>query len=152
MSRAHPILYDWFGRGHGAVPGISNCRLRDTHWQFHIDHIIARQHGCATDADNLALACLHCNRDKGPNIAGRRPTTGAIVRLFHPRSDRWNDHFDWKGAVLSAKTDVGLVTIQAPAMNEADFVACFVSGRRNAAAGHGSLNAAARYNIASSNV
>jgi HNH endonuclease len=89
---------------------------------FHIDHIIARQHGGATSAENLALACLHCNRHKGPNIAGRLPATGDIVRLFHPRFDGWNDHFEWDGAILSAKSDVGLVTIQVLAINEDDFV------------------------------
>jgi hypothetical protein len=90
---------------------------------FHIDHIIARQHGGATAADNLALACLHCNRHKGPNIAGRHPATGDIVRLFHPRCESWSDHFEWDGAIVSAKSDIGLVTIQVPAINEADFVA-----------------------------
>ena len=49
-----------------------------------IDHIIARQHGGKTPADNLALACIRCNRHKGPNVAGVDPTTEEIVRLFHP--------------------------------------------------------------------
>jgi hypothetical protein len=94
---------------------------------FHIDHISARQHGGETVADNLALACLHCNRHKGPNLAGRNPATGEIVRLFHPRNDRWSDHFEWDGALLSARTDVGLVTIQVLAINEPDFVAVRVA-------------------------
>lgn len=90
---------------------------------FHVDHIIARQHGGRSDTGNLALACLHCNRHKGPNIAGRHPATGAVVRLFHPRSDSWRAHFEWDGAILSPKSDVGLVTIQVLAINDADFVA-----------------------------
>lgn len=90
---------------------------------FHIDHIVARQHGGETVADNLALACLHCNRHKGPNIAGRLPGTGDIVRLFHPRRDRWTDHFEWHGAMLSANSDIGLVTIQVLAINQPDFAA-----------------------------
>jgi len=36
---------------------------------FHVDHITPRQHGGSTEPDNLALACLHCNRHKGPNLA-----------------------------------------------------------------------------------
>ena len=32
------------------------------------DHIVSRQHGGATEANNLALAYLCCNRFKGPNI------------------------------------------------------------------------------------
>jgi hypothetical protein len=71
----------------------------------------------------VLLACLHCNRHKGPNLAGRHPATGEIVRVFHPRNDPWSDHFEWDGAVLSARTDVGLVTIRVLAINEADFVA-----------------------------
>ena len=31
---------------------------------FHVDHIIARQHGGLTIAGNLALACLYCNGTK----------------------------------------------------------------------------------------
>jgi 5-methylcytosine-specific restriction endonuclease McrA len=31
------------------------------------DHIIAEQHGGQTNGDNLALACVDCNRFKGPN-------------------------------------------------------------------------------------
>jgi 5-methylcytosine-specific restriction endonuclease McrA len=60
---------------------------------FQIDHIIARQHAGTSDEQNLALACIHCNRFKGPNIAGLDPETGELVRLFHPRTDKWADHF-----------------------------------------------------------
>src|ERR1700677_1421335 len=45
---------------------------------FQIDHIVARQHGGATVSENLALACIHCNRYKGPNIAGIDPENGAL--------------------------------------------------------------------------
>jgi hypothetical protein len=38
---------------------------------FHVDRIIARQHGGEAGPENLALACLHCNQHKRPNIAGR---------------------------------------------------------------------------------
>ena len=78
---------------------------------FHVDHIIARKHGGDTTIDNLALACLHCNRHKGPNIAGRDVATGDLVRLFHPRQDRWSDHFAWSGAELVGRTPIGRITI-----------------------------------------
>ena len=32
---------------------------------FHIEHIVARQHGGGDGAENLALACYHCNLHKG---------------------------------------------------------------------------------------
>jgi hypothetical protein len=84
---------------------------------FQIDHVIARQHGGLTEPDNLALACIHCNRFKGPNVAGVDSTSGLIVRLFHPRRDEWSKHFAWNGVLLTAQTDVGRVTIQVLNMN-----------------------------------
>jgi hypothetical protein len=64
------------------------------------DHIIAKQHGGSDELHNLALACIHCNRYKGPNIAGMGPDTGELTRLFHPRSDDCHRHFAWKGAEI----------------------------------------------------
>ena len=84
---------------------------------------VARQHGGLTVLENLALACLHCNRHKGPNIAGADPNTGELVRLFHPRLDHWNEHFEWAGAELAGRTTVGRVTIHVLAINDADFLA-----------------------------
>ncbi|MGO9259964.1 MAG: HNH endonuclease [Bryobacteraceae bacterium] len=101
------------------------CRLPASVYPlpFHVDHISARQHGGATVPDNLALACLHCNRHKGPNIAGRDPGTGQLGRLFHPRLDMWSDHFVWAGAELIGKTVIGRITIQVLAVNNPDFLA-----------------------------
>jgi len=101
------------------------CRLPASVYPlpFHVDHIIAQQHGGLTGLENLALACLHCNRHKGPNIAGRDPVTGEIVRLFHPRQDQWSDHFAWTRAALVARTVIGRVTTQVLAINDPDFLA-----------------------------
>lgn len=84
---------------------------------FQIDHIIAEQHDGESEMSNLALACPHCNRYKGPNIAGFDPLTGQLVRLFHPRSDRWVDHFEFDSARITGKTPVGRATVQVLAMN-----------------------------------
>jgi hypothetical protein len=78
---------------------------------FQIDHIIARKHHGLTIARNLALACFLCNNHKGPNIAGRDPRTGRIVRLFHPRRHKWEEHFRWDGARLMGSTAIGRATI-----------------------------------------
>ena len=69
---------------------------------FQIDHIVAEKHGGQTVEDNLALACPHCNRFKGPNIAGLNAESGEAIRLFHPRKDTWSDHFAWEGLASSA--------------------------------------------------
>jgi hypothetical protein len=46
-----------------------------------------------------------------------------MVRLFHPRRDRWSDHFHWQGAIAWGLTPVGRVTIEVLAMNHSDDVA-----------------------------
>ena len=83
-----------------------------------IDHIIARQHGGETVAENLALCCGRCNLSKGPNIAGLDPETKHLTRLYHPRKDKWVEHFRYEGAVMVGLTDVGRTTIAVLAMNQ----------------------------------
>src|SRR5436190_357500 len=78
---------------------------------FHIDHVIARQHGGLTIPSNLALACFACNLRKGPSLASRDSRTRRIVRLFHPRRQRWSRHFKWRGALLVGRTAIGRATI-----------------------------------------
>ncbi len=84
---------------------------------FQIDHIVAEKHGGETVASNLALACPHCNLYKGPNIAGVDTASGQVVRLFHPRSDVWNEHFRFEAARIIGKSPIGRVTVQVLAMN-----------------------------------
>jgi 5-methylcytosine-specific restriction endonuclease McrA len=78
---------------------------------FQIDHIIPRKHGGRTTADNLALSCFYCNSYKGPNLSGIDPMAEQIVTLFHPKRDRWEDHFQWLGPLLRGLTPVGRATI-----------------------------------------
>jgi hypothetical protein len=90
---------------------------------FQIDHIIAEQHGGRTVRSNLALSCLFCNKRKGPNIAGIDPKSRRMVRLFHPRRDKWNRHFRWRGPVLVGRTAIGRATIAVLAINDIQNVA-----------------------------
>jgi hypothetical protein len=85
--------------------------------RFQIDHVIARQHDGPTEPANLALCCLDCNLHKGPNISSRDPIGGAMIRLFDPRTDRWNDHFQWDGPVAVGLTPIGRATVRLLAMN-----------------------------------
>jgi HNH endonuclease len=85
--------------------------------QFELDHILARQHGGATTLENLAFICQNCNLHKGPNIAGLDPATGRMTRLYHPRSDVWQEHFRWAGHELIGLSDVGRSTIRVLNMN-----------------------------------
>lgn len=95
------------------------CRSAQQHYpeRFQIDHIIARQHGGATTPENLALCCLDCNSRKGPNIAGRDPTTGQIIPLFNPRAQSWAEHFQWSGPYVMGLTASGRATIAVLALN-----------------------------------
>jgi|SRR5687767_8334339 hypothetical protein len=80
--------------------------------QFEIDHITARKHGGRSVFGNLALACLHCNGHKGPNIAGIDPKTHRLSALFNPRRHKWARHFRWTGAHLVGRTSIGRTTIE----------------------------------------
>jgi hypothetical protein len=90
---------------------------------FQMDHIIAEQHGGQMILENLANSCLRCNKRKGPNIAGIDATTGEVVRLFHPRRDRWEEHFAWHGATLVGLTPIARATIAVLAINHPSAVA-----------------------------
>ncbi len=69
-------------------------------YRLHVEHVIAKQHGGADHPDNLALACHHDNEHKGPNLSGIDPKTGKVVRLFHPRRQRWSRHFRFAGPII----------------------------------------------------
>ena len=84
---------------------------------FHVEHAIALQHGGTDDPSNLALACDRCNLFKGPNLTSIDSETGAIIPLFHPRQDIWNDHFVFHGPRIIGLTPQGRVTVQLLNMN-----------------------------------
>lgn len=89
---------------------------------FHIEHVQAQQHVEDDSLENLALACPDCNRHKGPNLTTVDPQTRLIVRLFHPRQDVWDAHFEYRGAILVGRTLVGEATIRLLQMNTVERV------------------------------
>lgn len=89
------------------------CRLRqehDAYHAFHVEHVVARQHRGKDGLENLAWACQHCNLHKGTNLASFDPDTNEVVRLFHPRRDRWEEHFALDGPRIVGRTAVGRTT------------------------------------------
>lgn len=82
----------------------------DTFFGCEVDHIISVKHGGATAEDNLAYACMICNRQKGSDLGSILWRTGELVRFFNPRIDRWEDHFELDGALIKPLTDIGEVT------------------------------------------
>lgn len=101
------------------------CRLEQAHHElpFQVEHIIAKKHKGDDDRENLALSCYSCNAFKGPNIAGIDPLSQALTRLFHPRRDRWDEHFSWVGCELVGSTDVGRTTVEVLRINNEESMA-----------------------------
>ena len=49
------------------------CRLHEDDadfLSFHVEHVVAKQHGGTDDPDILCFACAEGNWAKGPNLAG----------------------------------------------------------------------------------
>ena len=84
---------------------------------FHVEHIIARQHGGTNDLSNLAWSCDRCNFSKGPNLSCIDDETGEIVLLFHPRRDVWSEHFALQGPLIVGLTPTGRAVVALLQMN-----------------------------------
>jgi len=89
---------------------------------FHVEHIVARQHGGGDDPGNLCLACPDCNRHKGPNLASIDPQTRELTPLFDPRKYSWDQHFVLQEARIVGLTPTGRATVRLLNMNEEDRV------------------------------
>ena len=76
-----------------------------------VDHIRSQKLHGPTAMENLCLACAQCNSSKGTLASGYDPVTDDMVRLFNPRVDEWDEHFDWDGPLLVGKTATGRTTI-----------------------------------------
>ena len=84
------------------------------------DHILATKHGGRTTADNLALACIHCNRRKGSDLASIDSVTGQVTPLFNPRTQDWPEHFSLSGAHIAPLSPEGRVTVALLQLNHPD--------------------------------
>lgn len=96
------------------------CMMRavwESLYTYHVEHIVARQHGGGDGMENLALACNHCNLHKGPNLTSLDPDGCRLVPLFHPRVDVWTDHFKMENGIISGITSTGRTTVFLLEMN-----------------------------------
>jgi len=96
------------------------CRFPDEQlpWSpFHLDHLVARQHGGGDEAANLVWACARCNSRKGTNLSGVGPDSSEIVRIFNPRVQSWNDHFTIVDGAVLGLTPTGRATVWLLDMN-----------------------------------
>lgn len=91
---------------------------------FTFDHILPRSRDGLTTPDNLALACFSCNQHKAARINALDPATGLIVPLFHPREQKWDEHFTWDATftLMQGLTPTGRATIAALHLNRSGLV------------------------------
>jgi hypothetical protein len=89
------------------------------------DHITPASRGGLTTFDNVCLACRTCNEFKTNTIRAVDPLTQESAPLFHPRQQRWQDHFAWSldGTKVEGTTAIGRATVVALRMNHALIVA-----------------------------
>jgi 5-methylcytosine-specific restriction endonuclease McrA len=90
---------------------------------LHVEHIVPKVHGGTDELENLALACIDCNLHKGTNLTGLDPDNGQVTRLFHPREQFWQDHFEWRGIRIVGKSAVGRTTVRVLHLNSEDQLA-----------------------------
>ncbi len=101
------------------------CRMPERLLPFHrfeADHIRPEKFGGSTSEENLAWSCLPCNRHKGPLVAGHDPDSSELVRLFNPRSDAWDEHFQYRAPHIVGRTAIGRASAWALEMNSPDYV------------------------------
>jgi hypothetical protein len=84
-----------------------------------VEHVVPTAEGGETVRDNVWIACRRCNSFKASRAAGVDPITNQTVRLFHPRNDRWLDHFRWSidGTRIVGVTAIGRATVETLQMN-----------------------------------
>ena len=84
----------------------------DMYFGCEVDHIISLKHGGQSTVNNLAYACVFCNRHKGSDIGSILWRSGNLVRFFNPRTDHWGDHLKLDGDDIKPESDIGEVTVQ----------------------------------------
>lgn len=87
--------------------------------RLQIDHVIPRAKGGSDTDDNLCLACELCNQYKWTKTQGLDPQSGETVVLFHPRQQKWHEHFTWSedGTEIIGLTAYGRATVVAFKLN-----------------------------------
>src|SRR5215203_1895953 len=92
--------------------------INNTYFGGEIEHIISIKHGGKTEADNLALACQPCNRNKGSDLGSIAEKSKLLIRFFNPRTDNWFEHFRLSEGLIEPLTEIGEVTIKVLGFND----------------------------------
>ena len=99
------------------------CPATYSAFTLQVDHILPESKGGISTEDNLAYSC-GCNGFKNQAAEGQDTQTNTTVPLFHPRLNRWQDHFQWSedGLEIIGTTPTGRVTVVALNMNRPGLV------------------------------
>jgi len=91
---------------------------------FSVEHITPVSKNGETIADNLALACQGCNNYKYIKTQGLDPVTIEIINLYHPRQQKWEDHFTWDDnySKIIGLTPTGRATVEVLKLNREGLV------------------------------
>jgi hypothetical protein len=91
------------------------CRAPEAvfNFPFEVEHVIPTSRGGADDEANLCLACRACNLRKSDRLVHYDDLTRAEAPLFHPREQRWSDHFiaDYESGEIQGTTPTGRATV-----------------------------------------
>lgn len=84
-----------------------------------VEHIVPVSRSGDDSTTNWALACRSCNLYKATHVSGWDPDSQAAVRLFHPRRDQWDDHFQVaiQSGEIVGQTPLGRATVSCLKMN-----------------------------------
>jgi hypothetical protein len=88
------------------------------------DHIIPVALGGKTIFLNLAYSCGSCNSYKNQKTADVDEVSKVEVALFHPRLQKWSDHFEWSDDFKYVKgiTPTGRATVKGLRLNRQEVV------------------------------
>jgi HNH endonuclease len=98
-------------------------------WPLSVDHVIPRSSRTGEvsaesienldDPENLAAACMLCNRAKWDTRTAADPLSSERVTLFNPRRQRWSAEFTWLAdyTIILGRTAIGRATVAALGVN-----------------------------------
>jgi hypothetical protein len=91
---------------------------------FSVDHIIPSSLGGGFDSGNLAYTCSGCNGHKFTATHAIDPQTNGLAPLYHPRQQRWSDHFRWQEdfSIIGGTSPTGRATVERLRLNRVEVV------------------------------
>jgi hypothetical protein len=80
---------------------------------YHFDHILPAVKGGKSTFSNIAYSCAGCNGYKSDKTHFLDPLTHQITKLYHPKKDKWDEHFQWNNDYLSIEgiSPIGRTTV-----------------------------------------